>query len=158
MWQPDPMSKTRRAGGSRTILDVLLHPVDAVTDPSGKKQGDLSALDAGEARSLTCFLRGSASGLPDSFTYGILSIGPGGMTWQRYWRHRREVVRIPPLNRVVEIRRPGGQGERNIKRMFMVVETSGPDGAIAFAVSGVGPELIRHVIQANTNPPGESLS
>jgi hypothetical protein len=160
MWQPDRMSKARRAGGSRTMLDVLLHPVDVVRDPSGssesKKDGDLSALNAGESRSMTCFLRGVVSGLPDSFTYGILTIGPGGMTWQRYWRHRRDIVRIPALDRVVGIRRPGGPGEWNIKRMFKVVETSGPDGAVAFAVPGVGPELIRHAIQTSTHPPIKS--
>jgi len=139
------------------MLDVLLHPVETVTDPSGKKRGDLLALNSGESRSLTSFLRGTASELPDSFTYGILSIGPCGMTWQRYWRHRRDVVHVPPLDRVVEIRRPGGPGERNIKRMFKVVETSGPDGAVAFAVPGVGPELIRHTIQTTMNPPGEPL-
>jgi hypothetical protein len=133
------------------MLDVLLHPVDVVRDPSGsaeaKSTGDVSALNAGESRSVTCFLRGAAPGLPDSFTYGILTIGPGGMTWRRYWRHRRDIVRIPALDRVVEIRRPGGKGERNIKRMFKVVETSGPDGSVAFAVPGVGPALIRHAIQ-----------
>lgn len=151
LWHPDCVSKPRRAGGSRSLLDVLRHPVDTVTDPSGtaesKQRSDLAALDGGESRSVSCFLRGQAEGLPRSFTQGTLTIGPTGMTWQRYWKHRRDVIPIPTLDRVVEVRRPGGPGERNIKRnLFKVVEASGPDGSVGFAVPGVGPELIRHAI------------
>jgi hypothetical protein len=60
---------------------------------------------------------------------------------------------MPTLDCVVEIRRPGGPGERNIKRNpFKIVKASGPDGTVEFAVPGVGPELIRRVIQSSGGP------
>jgi hypothetical protein len=152
-WHPDYVNKPRRAGGSRTFLDILRDPVETVTDPfatgDSKRQSDLAALDGGDSRDVSCFLRGEGAGLPRAFTQGTLTIDPSGMTWRRYWRHRRDVVPIPTLDRVVEIRRPGGSGERNIKRnLFKVVEASGPEGSVDFAVPGVGPELIRHAIQS----------
>ena len=93
---------------------------------------------------MSCFLRGEDQSLPQSFTQGTLTIHSTGMMWRRHWWHRRDVVSIPILDRVVEIRRPGGPGERNIKRnLFKVVEAAGPGGTVEFAVPGVGPELIR---------------
>ena len=133
------------------MFDVLRHPLDTATDISGtaqsKEQSDLVALRRGQSRSVSCFLRGEASGLPRSFRQGWLTISSTGMTWQRQWRHRGMVVRVPMLDRVVSVRRPGGRGERNIKRnLFKIVETSGPDGSVDFAVPGVGPDLIRYAI------------
>jgi hypothetical protein len=156
-WHPEKVSKPRRAGGSRTFFDVLRHPVDTVIDPlatgDSQLQNDLTALGSGESREVSCFLRGEAAGLPLSFTQGTLTIDSTGMTWRRYWRHRRGVFPIPTLDRVVEIRRPGGHGERNIKRnLFKIVKATGPDGSVEFAVPGVGPELIRRAIGGVTGP------
>src|SRR5271170_5369105 len=110
------MGGTQRAGGSRTMFEVLLHPIDAFKMGSNKEGEDLAALRDGGSRRVTCFLRGGAQGLPDSFTFGTLTIGPGGMEWHPYWRHRRRVVSIPRLNRVVSVGRPAGPGAWNIKR------------------------------------------
>ena len=133
---------------------MLLHPRDAFKMRSDNEGEDLAALRDGGSRRVTCFLRGSAQGLPDSFTYGSLTIGPGGMTWQAFWRHRRRVVSIPHINHVVSVGRPTGPGAWNIKRNhFKMVETTGPDGTVEFAVPGVGPELIRQAIQTAPIPP-----
>lgn len=154
------MSKSRRAGGSRTFFDVLRHPGETVKDPfatgDSQRQSDLAALAGGESREVSCFLRGEAAGLPLAFTQGTLTIDSTGMSWRRYWRHRRDVIPIPTLERVVEIRRPGGPGERNIKRnLFKIVKASGPEGSVEFAVPGVGLELIRRVISGVTGDSAE---
>jgi hypothetical protein len=156
------VSKAPRAGGSRTFLDVLRNPIDTVSDRTGtagsKQQSELTALEEGQVRSVSCFLRGHAAELPEKFTQGTLTIGPNGMTWQRYWRHRKDLVEIPTLDRLVEIRRPAGPGERNIKRgLYKVVAALGPDGTVEFAVPGVGPELIRRVIQSSGGPQNPAL-
>jgi hypothetical protein len=153
MWQPDAVGRVRRAGGSRTVLDVLRHPAETFKSDSDR-EADLAAVREGELRSVTCFLRGSASGLPDSFKYGTLTVGPEGMTWQAYWRHRGKVLTLPPLTSVIAVSRPSGPGAWNIKRnLFKMVETAGPEGGVQFAVPGVGAELIRQAIQTTRIPP-----
>jgi hypothetical protein len=136
------------------MFEVLLHPIDAFRTGSDKQGDDLSVLQDGDSRRVTCFLRGSAQGLPDSFTYGTLTIRPEGMAWRPYWRHRRRVVSIPRLSRVASVGRPTGPGAWNIKRnLFKMVETTGPDGTVEFAVPGGGPELIRQASQTTRIPP-----
>jgi len=148
------VSDHRRAGGTRTIWDVLRHPLDVIRDPKGtspsKVDADLNALAAGESREVSCFLRGDAPELPDKFSQGTLLVGPNGMAWRPYWRHRKTLARIPPLARIEEVRKPGGPGERNIKKnLFKVVAATGPDGRVEFAVPGVGPELIRRAVESD---------
>ena len=126
-------------------MDVLRHPLEGTYE---KAQHDLNAVAQGEGRSVSCMLRGTAPGLPTAFTQGTLFVGSDGMTWRRYWRHCRRIVVIPPLDRVITVRRPGGPGEWNIKRgLFRVVEADGPFGAVYLAVPGVVSELVRQAIE-----------
>lgn len=140
------------------MLDVLLHPVSALKSEADE-EADLAALGVGESRRVSCFLRGNAPGLPASFTYGTLTLGPRAMTWQAYWRHRSRVLSLPPLTNVIAVRRPTGPGSWNIKRnLFKAVEATGPEGTVEFAVPGVGPELIRQAIRAKGAPPSDALA
>jgi len=136
------------------MWDVLRHPLNVVRDPQGSSRSkidtDLSAVAAGGSREVSCFLRGDSPELPDRFSQGTLLIGPGGMAWRRYWRNRKTLIQIPPLVRIEEVRKPGGPGERNIKRgLFKVVAAAGPEGRVEFAVPGTGPELIRRAIASD---------
>jgi hypothetical protein len=98
------MSKPRKAGGSRTAWDVLRHPIDVLGDPTGsshaKAQSDLAASASGETMEVSCWLRGSQSGLPQKFTQGIFLIGPDGMSWHHWFRYKDRLIPIPPLDRI----------------------------------------------------------
>ena len=58
---------------------------------------------------MSCWLRGSDSGLPQRFTQGILVIGPDGMSWHHWLRHKGQLIPIPPLDRVEEVIRPASR-------------------------------------------------
>jgi len=152
-WDAYGVTKVRRAGGSRTMLDVLRHPVDVVADPTGsnssKKHSDLEAIEAGEVIEVSCWLRGDSTELPSKFQQGMLQIGPGGMTWRRYWRHRHRAIAVPDLDRVEEVIRPAGRstGHRLKRGLFTNVVASGPSGRVELCVPGVGPALVRRAIE-----------
>ena len=108
------MAQPKKAGGTRGFWDVLSHPIDVLRDPTGsshsKTQSDLEALAAGETRQVSCWLRGSDPELPQKLTQGILLIGPDGMAWHHWFRHKDHLVATPPLDRVEQvIRQQAGQ-------------------------------------------------
>ena len=92
----DTMAKPKRAGGSRTFFDVLLHPPEVLKDPMGNSSGrasaDVAVTAGGDSRRVSCWLRGDAPGLPHKFTQGQLTVSLKTMSWQRYAIHRRVVV------------------------------------------------------------------
>jgi len=92
------------------MWDVIRHPVDVVRDPTGsghsKAHSDLEALASGETRQVSCWLRGSDPSLLQKFTQGILLIGPEGMTWHHWFRHKDRLIPIPHLDRVERVIRP----------------------------------------------------
>ncbi len=149
---------TRRAGGTRSMSDFVRHPVDWVHDltDSAKTQTDsgLTAMASGETLRVSCWLRGTDPTLPQKFTQGILLIGPDGMSWHHWLRHKHRLIPIPPLDRVQEVIRPASQttGEELRGGMFANVVTSGPSGKVEFVVPGVGPALIRAAIEREALP------
>jgi hypothetical protein len=150
------MGKPKKAGGSRTAWDVLKHPVDVLGDPTGSSharvQSDLAALASGETRQVSCWLRGSQIGLPQKFTQGILLIGPDGMSWHHWFRHKKRLIQIPPLDRVLEVIRPASRtnGQKLRRGVFTNVVTSGASGTVEFVVPGVGPRLVRQAVERST--------
>jgi hypothetical protein len=145
--------KAQRAGGSRSMWDLLRHPSELVKDPLAtgvsKLQSDREAIASGETREVSCWLRGTAPGLPEKLTQGYLFVGPQGMTWRRWWGGKRNpLISIPQLDRVEQVIKPAGTSTgRQLKRgMFTNVVATGPSGRVEFVVPGVGPALIRQVI------------
>jgi len=143
----------KKAGGTRTAWDVLRHPIDTLRDPAGSAQSkvhsDLTAVLAGETREVSCWLRGDDPRLPQKFTQGILLIGPDGMSWHHWFRHKTRLIQIPPVDRVQEVIRPAGRsnGKKLRRGMFTNVVTSGPSGKVEFVVPGVGPALVRQAVE-----------
>lgn len=135
------------------MWDVLRHPIEVLRDPTGssrsKAQSDLEALAAGEARQVSCWLRGSDPELPQKLTQGILLIGPDGMAWHHWFRHKDRLVVIPPLDRVEQVIRPASRsnGTKLRRGQFSNVVTSGPSGKVEFVVPGVGPALVRQAVE-----------
>ena len=79
-------------------------------------------------------LRSLIPSLLAKFTFGVLVIAPGSLTWRRWWRSA-DVRAVPAITTVDEVRAPGGAGEWNIKRsVFRIVQASGPMGVVGFAV------------------------
>jgi hypothetical protein len=124
------------------FLHDLTTPTDAKTDP------DLTAFKAGETLRVACWLRGEDPSLPQKFVQGVLLIGPDGMSWHHWLRHKHRLIPIPPVDRVQEVISPASQstGEKTSVGQFSNVVTSGPSGKVEFVVPGVGPALIRAVI------------
>ena len=141
------------------MWDVIRHPVEVIRDAmasgSSTAEPDLGAVAAGEVRQVSCWLRGTAPGMPERLTQGTLFIGADGMTWVRWWRHRRrESIPIPPLDHVQQVVRPASRADgRLLKRgMFTNVVANGPAGTVEFVVPGVGPALIRQAIEHPGGP------
>ena len=139
------------------MFDVLRHPVEVIRDPmaSGRSEvdADVAAIAGGEVRQVSCWLRGTAPGMPECLTQGTLFIGPDGMSWVRWWRHRRnKPIPIPTLDRIEQVIRPAARSTgRQLKRgMFSNVVAAGPAGRVEFVVPGSGPALIRQAIEHPT--------
>jgi hypothetical protein len=122
---------------------------------TNQTEADLNAISSGEIRQVSCWLRGTAPELPNKFTQGNLLIGPEGMSWHHWMRHKDQIIRIPELERVQEVIRPAARSNgKKLKRgMFTNVVASGPTGTVEFVVPGTGPALIRQTIAHLAQPP-----
>jgi hypothetical protein len=144
--------QSKKAGGTRTIWDVVKHSIEILRDPDGSgpsmAYSDLAGLASGETRQVSCWLRGSDPSLPQKFTQGILLIGPDGMVRHHWFRHKTRLVTIPHLDRVEQVISPASRsnGTRLRRGRFSNVVTSGPSGKVEFVVSGVGPALVREAV------------
>jgi len=147
------VAQGKKAGGSRTMWDVLKHPVEVLRDPTGsspsRTYSDLAALASGETRQVSCWSRGSDPSLPQKLTQGVLLIGPDGMAWHHWFLHKNRLLPIPPLDRVEQVIRPASRsnGGKLRRGQFLNVIASGPSGKVEFVVPGVGPALVREAVE-----------
>jgi hypothetical protein len=139
-WPGFPALAARvRSAGSRTMLDVLL-----------RRGGGAAGTPGASGVEVTCHLRGSMPSLPAKFTYGVLQIRDHVATWHRYLR-RSDVRRRPPVDRVIEVRPPGGRGEWNLKRRpFRIISASGPSGTVELAVPRADVARVRAALSLNS--------
>jgi hypothetical protein len=140
------------------MRDFVRHPVDFLRDVTSptktKTDSDLTVLASGETLRVGCWLRGTDLALPQKFTQGILAIGPDGMSWHHWFRHKHRLIPIPPIDRVLEVTCPASQtsGKKLRAGMFSNVVTSGPSGKVEFVVPGSGSTLIRAAIERSDTP------
>jgi hypothetical protein len=78
-----PPHVSNRAAGSQTLTDVLRGVLRLPT--RADSAADLVALCGGATRTVSCFLRGHDVRYPQICTQGTLTLGPGGITWVRYF-------------------------------------------------------------------------
>jgi hypothetical protein len=129
--------RTRNAAGTYGMSDLLLSPARAVSlmwkGPPGPEAGadDIAAVRAGEARKVSCFLRGSHDPYPRRLRQGTLYISAGDAHWAPFWSLRRPQLQINIKSghvrtRVADDREPnvkrGGIGPHGVQiPAFMVV-------------------------------------
>src|SRR5262252_1645411 len=146
--------RTRNAVGSYGVTDLLLNPVRALSikwkGPPGPEAGqaDIAAVMAGEARKVSCFLRGSFDPYPRHLKHGALYVSAEEAHWVPLWSLRRSALPIGIRARYVQTR-PADHREPNVKQggiwrdgvkipVFMVVtcttEVSDGYGTVEFVV------------------------
>lgn len=103
----------RRSAGTRTgwgaAKALFRRPSDAAF------LADQRAFIGGEARSVSCFLKGSADPYPRRSKQGSLELTRDGIAWRPFWGLRRRSIPINEGVRSVEVREPG-RSKWNVKK------------------------------------------
>ena len=88
--------KPRKAAGTYGFADLLRRPsrIFRPATPSEAQQ-DIGAVRRGEARMVSCFLRGDHDPLPRRLTQGTLQLSATRTSWTRFWSLRRTPIAIP---------------------------------------------------------------
>lgn len=138
-----------RAAGTRTASDVARSLFRGPSDAAAA--ADREAFKAGEGRTVSCFLKGSADPWPRRRRQGILDLIPGGITWRPYWSLRRRPIPIIEQIESVEVRDPG-PSDWNLKQggnirglqvpSFQVVVCTTDRGVLELAVPSTDVALV----------------
>jgi hypothetical protein len=138
-------SQTPRAAGTRGFWAVI----KSFGRPPNQSRSlaDIDAVGRGEARSVSCMLRGSFGTYPRRFQQGELQLRADGATWRRSWGLARASARIDDQIDSIEVRRRDPSSDWNIKSGglyrpggllrasgFSVIACSTPRGRLELAV------------------------
>jgi len=141
------------AAGTYGFLDVLRHPSRIVRPPKASDtRSDVEAVRRGEARSVSCFLRGTVEPFPRKLKQGRLQLSSGGVTWTPFWSLSRKPVAIGLKVEGVTTR-PSDSREPNVKKggkalgvvevpAFVVVTCTGSSGALDLVVPSADEPLV----------------
>lgn len=131
--------RPKRDSGSRTLLDVLRHPIAALNAPH--RQGaqatneDRRAAEGPEGRLVTCLLRASFDPLPRRWNQGALQLDHDGARWAPGLRIRGGGCHLPLPVRVRAVREVTGGERLHIKpNFFQVIEAETERGELHLAV------------------------
>jgi hypothetical protein len=113
--------RTRNAVGTYGVATLLLNPVRGFSvmwkGPPGSEAGqaDIAAVQAGEARKVSCFLRGSFDPFPRRLKQGALYISAREAHWVPFWSLRRPKLQISMRTWSVRTR-PADYREPHVKQ------------------------------------------
>lgn len=130
----------RRDSGSRTFLDVLRHPIAAVTAPFRESahatDEDRLAAAGPDGRLVTCFLRASFDPLPRRWKQGGLHLNQNGARWAPGLRPRGGGgLPLPSQVSVRTVREIAGDESWHIKvGIFQVIEADTEAGELRLAI------------------------
>jgi hypothetical protein len=142
-----------KAVGTYGFLDVLRHPSRIVRRrKTSETSSDLEAVRRGEARSVSCFLRGTVEPYPHKLKQGRLQLSSRGATWTPFWSFSREPMAIGLRVEGVTTR-PADSREPNAKKggralgvvevpAFVVVTCTGSSGALDLVVPSPDEPLV----------------
>ena len=85
----DAGQRTRKSAGTHGLIGVLRHPSLMFKPSPEQSQGDLQAVRRGEARTVSCFLRGSFATYPRRLRQGTLYLSALDVHWVPFWSVRR---------------------------------------------------------------------
>jgi hypothetical protein len=105
--------KPQRSAGTRTLRDVLKALFRRPT--SAQVQSDLDALQLGESRSVSCFLRASFGPYPRRVRQGMLDLTKSSAEWRPFWSLRRRPLQLVLRVESISVR-PPGPAEWNVKK------------------------------------------
>jgi hypothetical protein len=101
--------KPRKSVGTYSFIDVLLNPRILTTDRAVDQgnAADIAAVQGGETRRVSCFLRGSSAPYPRRLRQGDLDISRDAAQWTPFWSVRRRPVpvRVEPAFSRIRTRR-----------------------------------------------------
>lgn len=149
------MSRERapKATGTYGFLDVLRHPSRVFAPPTDSEgSSDIEAVRGGEARRVSCFLRGTVDPFPRKLHQGRLQLSSGGADWTPFWSLSRKPVAIGLTVQEVTTR-PADSREPNVKKggtflgvvavpAFVVVTCAGSSGAVDLVVPSADEPLV----------------
>jgi hypothetical protein len=143
--------RTEKAAGTYGLIGVLRNPLLLFKPPEPKQsQGDLQAVRRGEARKVSCFLRGSLAPYPRRLRQGTLYLSGLNVHWEPFWSVRRIPQQITgPFLSITT--RPADDREPNVKKgggsilnvpSFTVVTCHTPHGAVDLVVPEADARLV----------------
>lgn len=149
--------KPRRSAGTRTMTDILKALFRRPT--SAQSQGDVEALQLGEGRRVSCFLRASFGPYPRKVRQGTLDLSPPIARWRPFWSLRRRPLTIASRIESVTMR-PPGPDEWNVKKggsalgvpipQFLTVVCTTTDGTVELTVPDVDAQLVARFFRAQS--------
>jgi hypothetical protein len=139
-----------RAAGTRTAWDALR---SGFRFPSPVRSADdLRAVQAGDSRTISCFLRADHGPYPRRKRQGLLELRSPIARWRPFWSIRRPAVDLTLTVTGLTVRDPD-QADGAVKKGgtflglvpvpgFQVVVCTTPDGIIEFTVPSTDAELV----------------
>ncbi|OJV60718.1 MAG: hypothetical protein BGO38_10070 [Cellulomonas sp. 73-145] len=108
-----------------------------------RAHSDRAAVAAGEARTVSCFLRADFDGYPRRSRQGLLWLQRPAATWRPFWSVRRRGLQLPNDATVMDVREPD-PAEWNVKSdLFRVIIARTPGGVLEMAVPTVDVPLVK---------------
>jgi len=148
------MSRDRppNATGTYGFLGVLRHPSRMVHAPEASEGvPDIEALRRGEARSVSCFLRGTYGPFPRTLRQGRLDLTGGTARWIPFWSIRRDPLALDFSVQDVTTR-PADSSEPLVKKgrslivvkepVFVVVTCTVSSGALDLVIPSADEPLV----------------
>jgi hypothetical protein len=149
----DDLEMVQKAAGTYGVLDVLRHPSRMFRPPPASSgDSDLRAVQSGEQRAVSCFLRASFDPYPRTLKQGRLTLAGLKASWTPYWSIRRTPIVISTPVDSVSVR-PADQREPNVKKggtafgvvaipAFAVVSCQTVSGSLDFVVPQTDETLV----------------
>jgi hypothetical protein len=155
------------SAGTYDFIGVLRRPSQMFKRPSPEQGlGDLEAVQRGETRKVSCFLRGSFAPYPHRLRQGTLYLSAVHAQWKPFWSLRRspQLITGPVLSvttRPADHREPnvkqGGSGLVNVPS-FTVITCQMTAGAIDLVVPSADDYLMTSYFKSASREHGQGLN
>jgi hypothetical protein len=159
--------RVRKAVGTYGMSDMLRNPARQIRisseGPPGREAGsvDIAAVRAGEARRVSCFLRGTLDPFPRRLKQGDLFLSARELSWKPFWGLRRTTLPITiavttVYERAADEREPNLSGKptggyRGVSPGFTVITCYTFNGDAAESVDFVVPDTDAPLVLAYFN-------